>query len=380
MTPFSGLPFFLALGVVLTPALILGLCGKPLRGYNLIATAALLLLVFDTWKAKLALAAFWALETLLCLGYARFRTRLRSPWLFRAALGLCLAPLILVKLSGPVSRLRFFSLLGVSYMTFRAAGVLLDLRDGRLDAVNPLDFSCYLLFAPAVSSGPLDRYRRFEADLRAKPDPEAYALLVRDGVWKLTTGALYNFCFGNLIWTLWLAKLPERGFLPTLSYFYGYTFFMFFNFAGYSRMAVGASYLLGVRTPDNFNRPFLAADMKDFWARWHISLSTWLRDYVYTRFCMAALRNKRFKGKRTASYVGYFITMALMGVWHGLAPHFLVYGCYHGLLMSANELLDTKWKRFKKLKKQPVARAVMGLITFHLFAFGLLIFSGRLFQ
>src|SRR5699024_4380706 len=111
------------------------------------------------------------------------------------------------------------------------------------------------------------------------------------------------------------------------------------------------AYLLGIRLPDNFNRPFLAVDMKDFWARWHISLSTFLRDQVYTRFCMAALRGKWFKGKRTNSYLGYLLTMGLMGLWHGLSLHYLVYGLYHGGVMGLNDLLDTRWKHFKKLKK-----------------------------
>ena len=119
--------------------------------------------------------------------------------------------------------------------------------------------------------------------------------------------------------------------------------------------------------------------MKEFWSRWHISLSTWLRDYVYTRFCMAALRGKWFRSQRASSYLGYILTMTLMGLWHGLTPAYLVYGLYHGLLMSANEVLDTRYKGLKKLKKLPVPRAMMCLVTFHLFGFGLLIFSGRLF-
>ena len=379
MTPYGGLAFFCVLTVVLIPAVVLGLLGKPTRGYGMLATAALLLAVFDSWTARLTLLAFWALETGLCCGYVRLQRRCGRLWLLLVFLSLSIAPLLAVKLGGLFPRLRLFSLLGISYMSFRAVQVLLDCYDGHLKSVNLLDFSYFLLFAPSVSAGPLDRYRRFTEDLHSVPGRESYAILLRDGVWKLATGAFYNFCLGNLIWNLWIARLPESGFLPTLSYLYGYTLFMFFNFAGYSRMAVGMAYLLGVRLPDNFNRPFLAVDLKDFWARWHISLSTWLRDYVYTRFCMTALRGKWFRGKRTASYLGYFLTMTLMGIWHGLSLHFLIYGCYHGVLMGVNEALDTKWKRFKKLKKRPVPRVIMGIITCHLFGVGLLIFSGRFF-
>ena len=144
-------------------------------------------------------------------------------------------------------------------------------------------------------------------------------------------------------------------------------------------MAIGTAYLLGITLPENFSLPFLSVDMKDFWARWHISLSTWLRDYVYTRFVMGSRKEKRFKNRRTASYLGYLLTMLTMGVWHGLSPHYLLYGLYHGLLMCINEALDLHWKPFRKLKQHPVGQVCCVLVTFHLFSLGLLIFSGRLF-
>lgn len=379
MTPYQGLLFFGILILLLLPAAFFGLCGKNLRVLGAALTALLLLTAFDSPKALITLAVFWLWQSGLCFGYLAVRKCWHKRWMLWLFVLFSLAPLMLVKLSAIVPPLRFFSLLGVSYMSFRAVQVLIELYDGCIKELNFLDFGYFLLFFPSVSSGPIDRYRRFAADLHAERSPGDYCTMLQAGVWKLMTGALYNFVFANLIWQFWLAKLPEHGFLATWSYLYGYTFYMFFNFAGYSRMAIGTAYVLGVKLPENFDRPFLACDMKEFWSRWHISLSSWLRDYVYTRFCMAALRGKWFRSQRTSSYLGYFLTMTLMGVWHGLTPAYLVYGVYHGLLMSANEVLDTKWKGFKKLKKRPVPRAIMTVITFHLFGFGLLIFSGRLF-
>ena len=98
-----------------------------------------------------------------------------------------------------------------------------------------------------------------------------------------------------MIQTCWLSSLPAEGLGATLSYLYGYTLFLFFNFAGYSSMAIGTGYLLGVQVPENFRQPFFSVDMKDFWSRWHISLSTWLRDYVYSRFVMRSLKARRFQ-------------------------------------------------------------------------------------
>lgn len=378
MSPFSGLDFFLVLLLALIPAVWLGLRGKNLRVCVLLVSAVMLVLIFDTPVKLLTLLGFWLWQMALGLGYLRVRAHTAKRPLLWLALVLSLAPLLAVKLALWVEPLRALSLLGISYMSFRAAQILIEIYDGHIKELNFWDASCFILFFPSLSSGPLDRYRRFAADLHAVRTGETYRALLREGIWRLMTGAFYNFVVGNLIWQYWLSPLPESGFLPTLSYMYGYTFFMFFNFAGYSRMAVGAAYLLGIAQPDNFNAPFLSLDMKDFWARWHISLSTWLRDYVYTRFCMAALRGKWFKGRRTSSYIGYFITMLLMGAWHGLTPAYLIYGAYHGALMCLNDVLDTRSKRFKQLKKNKKAAVWLMLLTFHLFSFGLLIFSGRL--
>jgi len=379
MTPFNGLLFFYIMALLLIPAVALGLSGRPLKRYGLFFTVAMLLTAFDTWEKRLTLIFFYLFETLLVLAYVRVRKRNGARpllWLFVA---LSLAPLVIVKLGAFIPALGFIHLLGISYMTFRAVQVLIETYDGLIKDVKLFDFSYFLLFFPCVSSGPIDRYRRFLSDLDARPSREEYIELLKAGIWKLMWGALFNFVISSLIYTKWLDKIPQGGFLNTLSYMYGYTFFLFFNFAGYSLMAIGASYIVGIRVPENFNMPFLSRDMKDFWSRWHISLSTWLRDYVYTRYCAAALKGEWYKDRRTASYIGYIITMMTMGLWHGLTLQYIVYGAYHGALMCLNEILDTRWKRFKKLKKENLSSVLLIIITFHLFSFGLLIFSGRLF-
>ena len=375
MTPYSGLLFFYLLALLLLPAVVLGLWGKSLKIYGLIFSVLMLAIVFGEGGQLPALAAFYLWEAALFLLYRRWREKL-SLWL---AVLLALLPLALVKVGEVWSVFAAFRLLGISYMTFRAAEVLINLHDGTVKTLSLFQWSYFLLFFPSVSSGPIDRCRRFLSDLERKITPEEYTDLLRRGVWKLIGGAFSAIVLGGLIWQYWLAPLPDRGFLPTFSYMYGYTLFLFFNFAGSSSMAIGTGYLLGIRVPENFNQPFLSVDMKDFWARWHISLSTWLRDYVYTRFVMDSLKKKRFKNQRTASYLGYILTMMAMGVWHGLAARYLVYGAYHSALMCVNEALDLHWKPFRKLKKQGWGQVCCVLVTFHLFAFGLLIFLGRLF-
>ena len=379
MTPFSDLPFFLIFLPLMLVTVVCGLRGRALRVPGMLVTAAMLLLIYDTPARLLTLLGFWAWQSAVIFCYLRLRWRCAAHGLLFAALALSLAPLLAVKLAVYLAALRVLSLLGISYMSFRAVQLLVEIYDGHLTALNFCDVSYFLLFFPSIASGPLDRFQRFSADLAKRRSAEEYRPMLRQGIWLLLTGAVYNFVLSALIWQYVCARLPEHGFWATLGYMYGYTFFMFFNFAGYSRMAVGTAYLLGIAQPDNFDRPFLSLDMKDFWSRWHISLSTFLRDYVYTRFCMAALRGKWFRGRRTCSYLGYFLTMLLMGMWHGLTVQYLIYGLYHGLLMAGNEVLDTRVKRFKALKRRPGAAWPLRLVTFHLFSFGLLIFSGRLF-
>lgn len=376
MIPFSGLLFFYLLFLGLLPAVVLGLLGKKLHYYGIFLCAAMLVIVFWQNGQLAALALFFLWEMALCCLFWRLPKRTRP--LLWAAVILALGPLGLIKLGEVLQPFSLFRLMGASYMSFRAVQVLLDIYDGRLQKLRPVALGYFLLFFPAVSSGPIDRYRRFLSDLDRPPDREHYRTLLAQGIWKLAGGCVSAVVVSGFIQQYWLAALPESGFGATLSYMYGYTFYLFFNFAGYSSMAIGTGYLLGIQMPENFNQPFLSVDMKDFWSRWHISLSTWLRDYLYSRFVMKSLKQKRFSNPRTASYLGYVLNMMAMGAWHGLQPQYLLYGVYHSALMCLNEVLDLHCKPFRSFKTHGAGQVVCVLVTFHLFSFGLLIFSGRL--
>ena len=376
MIPFSGLLFFYLLFLGLLPAVVLGLLGKKLHYYGIFLCAAMLVIVFWQNGQLAALALFFLWEMALCCLFWRLPKRTRP--LLWAAVILALGPLGLIKLGEVLQPFSLFRLMGASYMSFRAVQLLLDIYDGRLQKLRPVALGYFLLFFPAVSSGPIDRYRRFLSDLDRPPDRERYRTLLAQGIWKLAGGCVSAVVISGFIQQYWLAALPESGFGATLSYMYGYTFYLFFNFAGYSSMAIGTGYLLGIQMPENFNQPFLSVDMKDFWSRWHISLSTWLRDYLYSRFVMKSLKQKRFSNPRTASYLGYVLNMMAMGAWHGLQPQYLLYGVYHSALMCLNEVLDLHCKSFRSFKNHGAGQVVCVLVTFHLFSFGLLIFSGRL--
>jgi membrane protein involved in D-alanine export len=306
------------------------------------------------------------------------RTRTAWYWPFPAALLLTLLPLSAARflpLAIPGAQLGF---LGISYVTFRSLDVIFGIRDRLIVSLPSDQFLAFLFFFPAISSGPIDRYRRFSHDWN-RPHPLAEFWNDLDGaVHRIFTGFLYKFILAALIKSYWIDRLDGGGFLYNLSYLYGYSLYLYFDFAGYSAFAVGFSYLLGIHTPENFNRPFLAGNIKDFWNRWHISLSTWLRDHVYMRFMLAAAKGRWFTGKYTASYLGYFLTFGLMGLWHGIEPHYLLYGLYHGTLLVGHDLF-TRWNKPRRVwGNGPLWRATGTLVTFHMVCLGFLLFSGRI--
>ena len=196
---------------------------------------------------------------------------------------------------------------------------------------------------------------------------------------RIFRGFLYKFILAALIKQYWLERAASSGsFAALVSYMYAYSFYLFFDFAGYSAFAIAVSYLFGVHTPENFDRPFLARNIRDFWNRWHITLSFWFRDHVYMRFLYAAMRGKWFAHKEVAPIVGYFLAFGLMGLWHGPQLHYIAYGFYQAVLLSAFHIFSRWSKMHRYWRDGVVSRLAATFITFQCVCFGLLIFSGRI--
>jgi membrane protein involved in D-alanine export len=405
MIPYADFLYFGILLYVALPTLVIRRLLGFSRAWVLIATAAMLLLQYGTvahflpaiapeesWPTSGA-PAFHGLArvrdiwvVLACglfqwhLAQAFLTTRKRTSWYwpFPAALALTLLPLVASRslpLAIPGSELGF---VGISYLTFRGLDVIFGIRDRLIVSLPASQYFAFLFFFPTISSGPIDRYRRFSQDWNRPRDRTEFWRDLDGAVHRVFTGFLYKFIFAASIKTYWIDRLAHGGFLNNLSYMYGYSLYLYFDFAGYSFFAIGISYLLGIRTPENFNRPFLAGNIKDFWNRWHISLSTWMRDHVYMRFMLAAAKGRWFTGKYTASYLGFFLTFGLMGLWHGVEPYYLLYGLYHGALMVGHEWF-ARWNKPRRLwGSGPLWRVIGVLVTFHVVSLGFLLFSGRI--
>lgn len=381
MIPYSGLFFFYILLLVSMPAVFLGLSEKPIKKYGMIINIFILFLLFGNSKVQiLCLIAFYIGELVLIKGYLYLKQKFPSKWFLRLAVLFSILPLVIVKSSHLFIKTPI-GFLGISYVTFKSIQMLIEIHDGLIKEVDIFDFTYFLLFFPTISSGPIDRSRRFVGDTNRTLARAEYWDCLTNGVRKIFYGVGYKFIISALISTYWLGKIPEaKSFINTLNYMYAYSLYLFFDFAGYSLIAVGTSYILGVRTPDNFDKPFVSKDIKDFWNRWHMSLSFWFRDFIYTRFVMQALKKKWFKSRFTASYMGYIITMGIMGIWHGTEIYYILYGVYHGALIILTDYFQRKSSFYKSIKGKKTWDYISTGVTFNLVCFGFLIFSGYLFK
>lgn len=359
------------------PAVILGLREKNIKYYGMIATAFMILLIVGVNVRLSFLIAFMVLEIIVVKGYEYVRKKTDSKLVYRLFLLASMSPIIINKIS-PLTSFGAIGFIGISYLNFRTIQMVIEIYDGAIKEVKISTMLYFVLFFPTLSSGPIDRSRRFEKDLEKKIPKEEY---IEDylipGIKKIFMGVGYKFVIAFLVNTYWMSKIPsEINFVNAMSYMYAYSLYLFFDFGGYSLFAVGTSYIFGIKAPDNFDKPFLSKDMKEFWTRWHISLSRWFGDYIFSRFVIASMRKKRFKKRATASHVAQMITMITMGFWHGLTWFYIVYGIYQGVVLVLTDMYQKKSKFYKKHKKDKWFEIVQIVITFHIACFGLLIFSG----
>ena len=381
--------FFIVLAAVVAIAAVLGIAEKPLHKYGLAASVAMLALLFSESAPSLV---FLLCYLALSFALEQYVERLfrgddpRKVAKYRVALALQIAPLFVYKV-GVLFDPGFLGFIGISYITFKAVQVLIEVRDGLIERLSPWHYLYFLVFFPTFTSGPIMRSRPFEKDLNTALSRDAYVELLYRGAGWFVLGALYKYVGASLAsWLMWFGPAAIGGastgsyVLAQLVYAFAYGLYLFFDFAGYSHMAVGAGFALGIEVPRNFRAPFLAIDIKDFWDRWHISLSHWLRDFVFMRFTAAALERNWFKSTLTAACLGFVINMVLMGCWHGLTVEYLVYGLYHGLLLAACEAFQRKSGFYKKHRKQRWFKVCSWAITMIAVFYGFALFGGQAFH
>ena len=222
---------------------------------------------------------------------------------------------------------------GISFYTFSAGGYLIDAYRGTVAPERSLlTFGTYLTMFPKLVSGPIASYAQLQPEFGARDVSLRQAV---DGLKLFVFGMAFKILLANQLGGLWsdVTTIGFESLSTPLAWMaaFAYSFQLYFDFWGYSLMAIGIGRMLGFHLPENFRCPYLALSMTEFWRRWHISLSTWLRDYLYI-----SLGGNR-KG-RIRTYFNLLVTMLLGGLWHGAAVRFILWGALHGIALALHKL------------------------------------------
>ena len=261
-------------------------------------------------------------------------------------------------IAGDLPLLNIILPVGISFFTFQAISYVLDVYRGDAEPATPLDFAVYLAFFPQLVAGPIVRTHELIPQMN---EPRALRHTEFTRALTLIAAGLFK----KMVVATYLAEalvddvfaFPDRfSSLEVLLGVYGYAVQIYADFSGYTDIAIGVAMLLGIRLPDNFDQPYRATSIQDFWRRWHMSLSRWLRDYLYI-----PLGGNRGGDRRRDRNL--FLTMLLGGLWHGAAWTFVLWGALHGLGLLTERRLGLRLNRF-----------VAWLVTFHFVCLGWILF------
>ena len=277
---------------------------------------------------------------------------------------------------GEFHALDIFLPVGISFFTFQSLSYTLDVYRGELKALrNPLDYAFFVSFFPQLVAGPIVRARDFIPQIRRPVivTPEMFGR----GVYFIAAGLFKKAILSDYISVNFVERVFENPGLysgiENLFGVYGYALQIYCDFSGYSDMAIGLALLLGFHFPLNFRSPYKASSITDFWHRWHISLSTWLRDYLYI-----SLGGNR-KGK-LRTYVNLFLTMLLGGLWHGASWNFVFWGAVHGIALALHKFFRSLLGRDKRYESRGWRRVGGIVLTFHLVCFCWIFFRNSTFE
>ncbi len=388
-------PAFLFL--FLPPVLLMSLFLKS-KAQNVFLLLASL--IFYAWGEGWGVALLLA-SSVLNYGCGLAIDKMHSPGMRKitlaAGLGSNLALLVVFKYAGFImanlgallqafgvtmaTRIAWHQPLGISFFSFMAMAYLVEVYNRAIPTErNFLHTALYISFFPTVLAGPINRYSRLRQQMaERKITLELFSLGVRRFIIGLGKKVLLADTLARISDPIF--AIPTSGLTASVAWLGagGYMLQIFLDFSGYTDMAIGLGRMFGFSLMENFNFPYLSRSITDFWARWHISLSSWLRDFVFLPAAYAIsrrIRSDRWLGIRTNSWCYYpamLLTMLLCGLWHGAAWTFIAWGAYHGIFIML-ERLSLK-KRLKRL--WPPLQTVYALLVVN---FGWVLFRSRDFR
>lgn len=270
--------------------------------------------------------------------------------------------------------------LGFSYIAFRLIHVLRDKQTARLPELTLPEFASYVLFFPSLTAGPIDRAERFAQDLR-----KVFVLTQNEilaGGQRIAIGLFKKFVIADALALIALndtlaTQVHTTGWMWIL--LYAYTFQIYFDFSGYTDIAIGIACLVGIQLPENFAAPYTRPNLTQFWNNWHMTLTQWFRSYFFNPFNRWIRKFKNIPAWAMI-LIGQLATMLLIGLWHGITLNFIFWGLWHGLGL----FLQNRWSDFVRRRSpalgqnprlQPALQAGGILLTFHFVALGWLFFA-----
>ena len=275
----------------------------------------------------------------------------------------------------PAAHLSLIAPLGISFLIFQSLAYVIDVyRRDTEPAESYPEYLAFISFFPTIIAGPILRAKQLLPQLRNNVKLDSVAggqalFLISIGLIKKI--AVADYLSANLVDRVF--DFPERfSSLEVLAAVYGYAFQIYADFSGYSDIAIGSALLLGFKLPANFDAPYRSRSLPEFWRRWHISLSTWLRDYLFFTVAGKRVRNS------TVLYCGLVITMLVGGLWHGPTWTFVLWGALHGIGLVAARWSVTLRKRFTAFQVNGLMSDALGLfLTFHFVCFAWIFFRAE---
>lgn len=264
--------------------------------------------------------------------------------------------------------------LGISYITFQATGYLIEIKRGNHHAEKNLGlFATYIMFFPKILSGPIERAYEFLPQLHKKP--EFNYEQITGGLKRILWGLFLKLVVASRLALYTDAVFDNYQYHTGLTLLVAAIFFpiqLYADLGGYTSMAIGSAQILGYKLMENFDAPFIAKSVADFWRRWHISLTTWVNEYIYNPIVI----NQRGWGQWGVIY-GVIVTFLMLGFWHGASWNFIIFGLLQGIILSLEFLSRKIRKRIRKRIPEGVNTIVSMAYTFGYFCFSSIFFRAN---
>jgi alginate O-acetyltransferase complex protein AlgI len=260
--------------------------------------------------------------------------------------------------------------LGLSYLAFELLHVTIEQKRRRLRDVKVADLLAFAFFAPARIAGPIKRFPQFIEEVRTA---EVSSANVYAGLLRVILGLAKKYLIADVL----ALTVAESSYVTSARHawmvVFAYSLQIYVDFSAYSDIAIGFARMLGIRLPENFRYPYFSVNIREFWERWHITLSQWVRDYVFAPVGRGLFRTRLRPWPFAIAAISYLVTFAVIGAWHGLAGGFIVWGLYHGILLTLYQrirLMTPPWITDHPFYDSRVVRGASVAATFLLVSIG----------